>query len=159
MKILLKLFFVPFVFLFVHCKEEKKIIKYDNQYRLEKIVKNLVQVELNKSGKNSVVIILQSEDCICTDENMVLAKDVLSSNKYVSYLPIVITKGKKHKFLSLIPASITKSLKLYSDTSNYLFSHGYITTTDRIIIYENGSPTYFEDMHITKPAEIRKKIL
>lgn len=145
--------------LFLQCKEKPSVITYDNQNRLERIVNNIVKIDLQKPGSNSVVILLQNEDCICTEENMALSKDVITSNKYAAYQSIIITKGKKHKFLSILPAEIANKIRVYTDTSNYLFSHGYITTTDKIIVYQNGSARYFEDMHMTKPIEIRKKLL
>lgn len=146
--------------IFSQCKERPKLVtSYDNQNRLEKIVNDIVNYDLTKPGTNSVVILLQSEDCICTEENMALSKDVILSKKYAEYQTVLITKGKQHKFLSMLTHDKVEKIKLYSDTSNYLFSHGYITTTDKIIVYHNGNVEYFEDMHLNKPADIRKKIL
>lgn len=154
-----KLAFIVIIVLLVSCREKQPVLSYEGQSRLEKIINELTHINLGVSGSNSIVILLQNESCVCTEENMKLSKDILESNMFSDYQTIVITKGKEHKFISMISPLISRRVKFYSDTSNYLFSHGYITATDKIIIYNNGNVKSYSDLHIIKPVEARKNLL
>ncbi|MBD1367459.1 hypothetical protein IDJ77_26850 [Mucilaginibacter sp. ZT4R22] len=134
-------------------------INYDYQENLESFVKKESGFDLAKE-KKSVVLILQNEDCICTKEDIELSKSIYNSLEYKDYKFNVILSSRKHKFLREIsPTAAKRQVNIIYDENNLLINSGYVAVTDRIIVYNDGKPTYFADMHVTKPSQIREQLL
>lgn len=134
----------------------KKSIRYENMNNLEKFVYSTFKYKLTDNTNNSIILILQNEDCICTSDDVELARSVIVNPICKLYNFVLIVSSKKHKILNVIPVS--NKIKTFINDKNQLFNNGYIAVTDRIIIYDHGVSTYYADMHTTKPAEIKKEI-
>lgn len=144
------------VLLFTSCH---KSVTYDYQANLESFIMKSGKLDITSSDKNSVILILQNEDCICTEQDVALAKSVLTSPKYAKYRFVVIVSSMRHKFLKQIPSSVRDRVTVIDNKNTLLMDSGYIAVTDRIIVYSDGRPSYFADMHVTKPNLIAREVL
>ncbi|MDB5091667.1 MAG: hypothetical protein JWR09_5661 [Mucilaginibacter sp.] len=152
------LYFLAILFYFTIGCQNKGVI-YDYQNNLESFIKNSCHYDLKSTEKNTVILILQNEDCICTKDDIALAKGVISSSMYNSYNFIIIVSSSKHLFLKEIPRIDSRRLKIIINDKNQLIDNGYIAVTDRVIIYNKGISKYFADMHMTPTQKIKKEIL
>ncbi len=151
-------FFTLFSYLFIlfSCNRTSKPF-YENQADLEKIVMQQTDIDLRGKG-NNVIIVLNEADCICTKENVKLSKDLVNNQKYKKYQFIVFVKGRNHKFLKNMSKAELSRIHLVKDTADFLMKGGYISTTDRLITYNNGLPTKYFDMKFQKNADIRSSL-
>lgn len=151
-------FFLLFIFtiLFHSCKKK---ISFDYQDKLESFISKTTKYDITNKNENSVVLILQNEDCICTAEDIALAKSILISPLYRAYKFVIIVSSPRHKFLKEISNSDFKRIKLIVNDKDLLISNGYISVTDKVIVYKNGIVNHFSDMHITKPKLIAQQLL
>ena len=136
----------------------KNSVAYDNNKQLEEFIKNDLAYPIRKSGNNTMIIFLQNIDCMCTAEDVSLAKDLITSEKYDRYQFFLIIKGEKPNFIKQISKSKLSKVKVFNDSGNTLIREGYIATSARIIIYESGNCQKFIDLH-EKPAKIARKEL
>lgn len=141
------------------CHFQPKEVIYDDHDKLEKFIKIKTNVNLIDRDNKSMIILLQNEDCICTEPDMKLSAELIDSKKYDAYNKIVILNRKDHKFLKRITNSMLKKIIIVYNHNNNLLNAGYVAVTDRVIIYNNGLGSYYADLHITKPEVVREELL
>ncbi len=115
--------------------------------------------ELNynaETRRELIVIILQNEECICTQENIELALDIIDSEIYSEFNKLLIVKSEDHKILLGLESNL-KKVDVFINNSSLLEKYGLYFATDRIFLYyKNDFVTY--DIHTETVDHVREKI-
>ena len=138
------------------CKSET--VDYENHLKLENYIKSKTTLDLT-SKSDYLVIILQNEDCICTEPDMQLSQEIVESKKYKSFKKILIVNRADHKIFKKIGRNKDQKIVIIINGQNDLLKAGYIAMTDRIAVYKHGNITYYADLHIKKPNLVKADLL
>jgi len=149
--------FCLIVFTLLSCSRQK--VEYDDNLKLEGFIKTKTSQDVTVQDKNSLIVILQNEDCICTDPDMELTKELFKNDKFSSYQKTLIVSSKNHKIFKRIDNSFLKKITVIYNNENDLLKAGYVAMTDRVIVYEKGICSYYADLHIKKPDIARDELL
>lgn len=152
-----RIFLVLLISIFFSC--ESKNVIFDDSDKLEAFIKVKTGSSLNDSRTNSLLIILQNEDCICTDPDMQLTKELFDNEKFKTFKKILIVNKKNHKVFKKISKRTMENLVLIYNENNDLLNAGYLALTDRVIRYEKGKCSYYGDLHTKKPAVVKTELL
>ena len=157
MKLSISIYLITLL-LIVSCKQ--RIIKYDNQEQLEGFIKHETAIDLKEKNSDILIVVLQNEDCICTEPDIRLSLALLSSKKYKDYKKVLIVSRSGHKvFKNFNLVKYKDRIKVIVNENDTLLRAGYIAMTDRIIIYNKGLSTYYADLHTVKPELVEKDLL
>lgn len=136
-----------------------KKVEYDDHSKLENYIKTKTNLNVTDVKNNFLIVMLQNEDCICTEPDMVLSKRLLESEVYSSFKKILIVSKKNHKIFKKLSKKNLEDIIVIFNENNTMLKAGYIAMTDRIIIYEKGSSSYYADLHTKKPEIVNKELL
>ncbi len=137
---------------FLSCERE---VKYDDSNLI-----NFLSEEFGFSPqieKNMIIIVLQNEECICTDENIKFAIDILNSKKYSTFNKVLILKSNRHKILTDTRFN-SEEVIVFVNSESKLEKYGLYLATDRLFLYVKDSLTSY-DLHVEKPKNVRGKVL
>lgn len=130
---MIRFFFYLLIFLFA-CNN-KNLVPEEG-----KKILSLLQNTNRKKSDKVLIVVLQNESCICTEENMNFTVSILKSKKYEKYKKAVILSSNNHPFRKKIGNSIDLETLVNSD--NLLLKKGLIIMTDRIFIFDNEKHYY-----------------
>lgn len=130
-----------------------------NAYDDTRLVKFLSE-ELNYTARKRmslVILILQNENCICTDENVKFALDVFCSNSYENHKKLLLLKSNNHKIL-LNKELDLKDVEIFINDQQVLEKYGLYFATDRIFVYQLGE-LKTRDLHMGSIDKLRNTFL
>ena len=119
-----------------------------------KKILSLIQINNNESA---VIVVLQNENCICTEENMNFAFRLLTSRKYDGFKKTVILSSTNHPFQKKIVNMSAVEILINSD--NLLLKNGLIIMTDRLFIYDSKKPYYVTEELKEETKLLKEKYL
>ena len=105
-----RIFLVLLISIFFSCGS--KNVAFDDSGKLEAFIKSKTGLSLNDNKTKSLLIILQNEDCICTDPDMQLTKELFENEKFRTFKKILIVNNRNHKVFKKISKSTIENLVL-----------------------------------------------
>ncbi len=143
----MKNLFIGLSFLLLSCNTTPKVnYKYTNELK-----SFTVSAEIPINTKN-VIMVLQNEDCICTEENMAFTMRLFESTKYKNYKKTLIVKTDKHKILTQVKN--IEQLQVIIDHDGQLGKSGLILTTDKMFIFDSSELVGYADLKTSPTDEL-----
>ena len=147
MRTLICLFFIS-----ISCTPENK---YDDT-RLINFLNNKLTYS-SDTRENLIILVLQNEECICTEENMNFAVNVFNSPKYQTYKKLLVLKSNRHKILKNKKLD-QKAVQVFINDNQVLENYGLYFATDRVFRYSDGR-LVTHDLHTESLSELKNEFL
>jgi hypothetical protein len=144
------LFFLFSIYL-TSCKDK---VAYESETELKSFIANKTSIDVSK-GK-LIFFVLQSSDCICTDENIDFTLNVIKNKKYEDYKKVLLVLSKSHKIFSKIKGLSVDAMNIKRED---MYNSGLLITTDRIFVLNGGEIEKFSDMHTVSHKELISQYL
>ena len=130
------------------CNRSKNIDYDDNTLR--KFVNDSAHFDVTDRN-NYLIIILQNEDCVCTEEHISFAEKFFKSSKYNNFKKLLLIGSKTHPILKRVT---NKDVNIFLAPPTMLVKNGVFIVSDRFFLYKNRNLIEASDMkNYTKELE------